>query len=180
MERYPPNQLDNYYRNHFRQNGNIDEHSVFSDLFNSCPRRISVLRGACHCGELISRNHCKLLWRIYLGQIRQKEHDACIHFRLDAGVCRVCGRFSPLGIFVVNALNGLCKSLFEPASKALLSDMTEEKQDCWFLIYGMQPLISALSSALCWVCTLVHHNLPLLFGARSDLWDVRCDPCHPI
>lgn len=29
--------------------------------------------------------------------------------------------------FVVNALNGLCKSLFEPASKALLSDMTEEK-----------------------------------------------------
>lgn len=82
--------------------------------------------------------------------------------------------------FVVNALNGLCKSLFEPASKALLSDMTEEKQDCWFLICGMQPLISALSSALCWVCTLVHHNLPLLFGARGNLWDVRFDPCHPI
>ncbi|CAI6277123.1 MFS domain-containing protein [Bacillus subtilis] len=29
--------------------------------------------------------------------------------------------------FVVNALNGLCKSLFEPTSKALLSDMAEEK-----------------------------------------------------
>ncbi len=26
MEKYPPDQLDNYNRNHFRQNGHIDEY----------------------------------------------------------------------------------------------------------------------------------------------------------
>lgn len=72
------------------------------------------------------------LRRIYLGQIWQKKHDACVHFRLDAGICRICGGISSLGVFVVNALNGLCKSLFEPTSKALLSDMAEEKTDCLF------------------------------------------------
>lgn len=33
-----------------------------------------------------------------------------------------------LAFFLVNALNGLCRSLFEPASRALLSDITNAKQ----------------------------------------------------
>lgn len=32
-----------------------------------------------------------------------------------------------LAFFIMNALNGLCRSLFEPASRALLSDITEPK-----------------------------------------------------
>lgn len=54
MERYPPHQLDNYNRNHFRQNGNIDEHSFFSHLFNSRPRRICFLCRAGYRRKLIS------------------------------------------------------------------------------------------------------------------------------
>ncbi|WP_044639806.1 MDR family MFS transporter [Risungbinella massiliensis] len=33
-----------------------------------------------------------------------------------------------LSFFLVNALNGLCRSLFEPASRALLSDITQNEQ----------------------------------------------------
>ncbi|SDY13148.1 MFS transporter [Thermoactinomyces sp. DSM 45892] len=35
---------------------------------------------------------------------------------------------SVLAFFLVNALNGLCKSMFEPSSRAFLSDITDEKK----------------------------------------------------
>lgn len=34
---------------------------------------------------------------------------------------------SVLAFFVINALNGLCQSIFEPASRALLSDISKEE-----------------------------------------------------
>ncbi|SFX20516.1 Na+/melibiose symporter [Thermoactinomyces sp. DSM 45891] len=43
---------------------------------------------------------------------------------------------SVLAFFLVNALNGLCKSIFEPSSRALLSDITEEKKR--LLIYNLR------------------------------------------
>nr|WP_250621122.1 MFS transporter [Bacillus subtilis] len=60
--------------------------------------------------------------------------------------------------FVVNALNGLCKSLFEPASKALLSDMTEEKTRLLVFNLRYAVLISALSSDLCLAYISAHRN----------------------
>ncbi|MBE0343250.1 MFS transporter, partial [Paenibacillus sp. 28ISP30-2] len=38
--------------------------------------------------------------------------------------------------FVINALNGLCRSLFEPTSRALLSDVTPKEKR--LLIYNMR------------------------------------------
>ncbi|WP_226666635.1 MDR family MFS transporter [Metabacillus litoralis] len=34
---------------------------------------------------------------------------------------------SILGFFIMNALNGLCRAVFEPTSRAMLSDLTDEK-----------------------------------------------------
>ena len=31
------------------------------------------------------------------------------------------------GFFIMNALNGLCRAVFEPTSRAMLSDLTDEK-----------------------------------------------------
>lgn len=129
MERYPPDQLDNYNRNHFRQNGNIDEHSFLAIY-------LTAVQGASasYAGLVIAASSSVGILASFTADISQinsaEKHDACINFRMDAGICRLCGGISSLGVFVVNALNGLCKSLFEPASKALLSDMTEEKRDC--------------------------------------------------
>jgi len=47
---------------------------------------------------------------------------------LWAGVFVLFGMAESIsGFFVANALNGFCRSLFEPASRALLSDLTEPK-----------------------------------------------------
>lgn len=80
--------------------------------------------------------------------------------------------------FVVNALNGLCKSLFEPASKALLSDMTEEKTRLLVFNLRMQLLISALSSDRCSACISAHRNRPHPFWCLQSFTDYT-DSCLP-
>ncbi|UIJ64588.1 MFS transporter [Bacillus cereus] len=41
-----------------------------------------------------------------------------------------------LSFFLLNALNGLCRSFFEPTSRALLSDLT--KPEYWLLVYNLR------------------------------------------
>lgn len=127
MERYPPDQLDNYNRNHFRQNGNIDEHSFLAIY-------LTAVQGASasYAGLVIAASSSVgILASFYGGYISDKFGRKNMMLVSIFGWMLVFAGFAAASnlwvFFVVNALNGLCKSLFEPASKALLSDMTEEK-----------------------------------------------------
>ncbi len=68
--------------------------------------------------------------------IRARKSDEDFAFDVDVRVYWFCDSGERLDVFLLNALNGLCRSFFEPSSRALLSQVT--KQENKLLVFNLR------------------------------------------
>jgi MFS family permease len=83
---------------------------------------------------------------------------------------------APLHFFVLNALNGLCQSLFRPASEALLSDSTQSEQraQVFGYRYAAGNLGYTIGPALGGLCAEVGQSVGFLVSAVLFLAYALC------
>lgn len=74
-----------------------------------------------------------------------------------------------IGLFILlNALNGLCRSFFEPATQALMIDFTEEKRRRRLFSFRYTAInVAAVIGPLCgvWISGMSHASVPFMITA---------------
>lgn len=125
MAEHPPAQLDHYCRNHFRTYGHSHEHPFLAIYLTQVKGASSGFAGA----VIAASSLIGIAASFYGGYLSDRFGRKTIMLVSIFGWTFVFAGFTLADhvwtFFVMNALNGLCRALFEPTSRALLSDVSK-------------------------------------------------------